>query len=209
VGERRESTNVSINGCGPWFKAPSKDEREGDDMDFLRASQPGNRGGREGQGVRGTYPLVAEASSPGQEWPTSGDRLFLLNAPNMFFIVAPMEFLEFGTSWSLPAEGLASRHFWYLSLQAASMVLQRGPAVGSQWNTWQMNVSCAVCIMKAACWTLAPIPRTERNRTRHSSGACPSMKLIETVLGATATATVCQSSRLTFISILRKGVLSS
>jgi len=168
-------------------------------MDFLRASQPGNRGGREGQGVRGTYlsPLVAEASSPGQEWPTSGDRLFLLNAPNMFFIVAPMEFLEFGTSWSLPAEGLASRHFWYLSLQAASMVLQRGPAVGSQWNTWQMNVSCAVCIMKAACWTLAPIPRKERNRTRHSSGACPSMKLIETVLGATATATVCQSSRLT------------
>ena len=71
-----------------------------------------------------THPLVAEASSPGQEWPTlvwkniydlfqmfstwfskymsfqrrfwfecflqtSGDRLFLLNAPNMFFIVAP------------------------------------------------------------------------------------------------------------------------
>ena len=34
VGERRESTNVSINGCGPWFKAPSKDEREGDDMDL-------------------------------------------------------------------------------------------------------------------------------------------------------------------------------
>ena len=28
-----------------------------------------------------------------------------------------------------------------LSLQAASMVLQRGPAVGSQWNTWQMKVS--------------------------------------------------------------------
>ena len=139
-------------------------------------------------------------------------------------------------------------------------------------------LTCAVCIMKAACWTLAPIPRKERNRTRHSSGACPSMKLatalsktswtlhsddvqnhlnatddcyetimrlwwwwrrwwwwlwynddgdvvmtkmvlmllmmmimtwlwwlwwcrlhlIETVLGATATATVCQSSRLTF-----------
>ena len=37
VGERRESTNVSINGSGPWFKAPSKDEREGDDMD-LRCS---------------------------------------------------------------------------------------------------------------------------------------------------------------------------
>ena len=34
VGERRESTNVSINGCGPWFKAPSKEEREGDDMDL-------------------------------------------------------------------------------------------------------------------------------------------------------------------------------
>ena len=28
-----------------------------------------------------------------------------------------------------------------LSLQAASMVLQRGPAVGSQWNTWHMKVS--------------------------------------------------------------------
>ena len=38
-------------------------------------------------------------------------------------------------------------------------------------------LTCAVCIMKAACWTLAPIPRKERNRTRHSSGACPSMKL--------------------------------
>ena len=34
MGESRESTNVSINGCGPWFKAPSKDEREGDDMDL-------------------------------------------------------------------------------------------------------------------------------------------------------------------------------
>ena len=25
---------MSINGCGPWFKAPSKEEREGDDMDL-------------------------------------------------------------------------------------------------------------------------------------------------------------------------------
>lgn len=110
VGVSRERTKVSMRGWG-WLKAPSNDEREGDDMDFLRASQPGSRGGRAGHGVRGTYPLVAEASSPGQELPTSGERLFLLNAPNMFFIVAPIEFLEFGTSWSLPAVGLASRHF--------------------------------------------------------------------------------------------------
>jgi len=67
-------------------------------MDFLRASQPGRRGAREGQGVRGTYPLVAEAGSPCQDRPTSGDLPFLLKAPNMFFIVAPMEFLEFGSS---------------------------------------------------------------------------------------------------------------
>jgi len=93
------------------FKAPSKEEREGDDMDFLRASQPGSLGGRAGHGVRGTYPLVAEASSPGQELPASVELLFLLNAPNMFFIVAPIEFLEFGASCSLPAAGLASRHF--------------------------------------------------------------------------------------------------
>ena len=31
--------------------------------------------------------------------------------------------------------------------------------------------------MKAACCTFCPIPRKERNRTRHSSGAWPSMKL--------------------------------
>lgn len=111
MGERRERTKVSMRGCG-GFKAPSNDEREGDDMDFLRASQPGSLGGRAGHGVKGTgYPQVAEASSPGQELPTSGERLFLLNAPNMFFIVAPIEFLEFGTSWSLPEEGRASKHF--------------------------------------------------------------------------------------------------
>ena len=27
---------------------------------------------------------------------------------------SPIEFLEFGTSWSLPEEGRASKHFWYL-----------------------------------------------------------------------------------------------
>ena len=33
VGERRERTKVSMRGCG-GFKAPSNDEREGDDMDL-------------------------------------------------------------------------------------------------------------------------------------------------------------------------------
>lgn len=34
--------------------------------------------------------------------------------------------------------------FW-LTLQAASMILQRAPAEGSQWKTWQINSSSAVC----------------------------------------------------------------
>ena len=34
VGVSRESTNVSMRGCG-WLKAPSNDEREGDDMDLV------------------------------------------------------------------------------------------------------------------------------------------------------------------------------
>ena len=33
MGERRERTKVSMRGCG-GFKAPSNDEREGDDMDL-------------------------------------------------------------------------------------------------------------------------------------------------------------------------------
>ena len=53
----------------------------------------------------------------------------------------PIEFLVDKPSWlSLEDAGLASRHFWYLSLQAASIVLHSGPAVGSQWNTWHMKV---------------------------------------------------------------------
>ena len=36
MGESLERTKVSMRGCG-WFKAPSKEEREGDDMD-LRCS---------------------------------------------------------------------------------------------------------------------------------------------------------------------------
>ena len=52
-----------------------------------------------------------------------------------------MEFLAPAPSWlSLMLTGLASRHFWYLSLQAASMVLHSWPAEGWQWNTWHMKV---------------------------------------------------------------------
>ena len=36
--------------------------------------------------------------------------------------------------------------------------------------------------MKAACCTFWPIPRKERKRTRHSSGACPSMKLVKSIV---------------------------
>ena len=36
-----------------------------------------------------------------------------------------------------------------ITLQAASMVLQSGPAEGSQWNTWAMNLFWAVCITNA------------------------------------------------------------
>merc|ERR1719187_1684019 len=45
------------------------------------------------------------------------------------------------------------------------------------------------------------MPRNERNLTLHSIGSVPSMKDTETVLGATATATVLQSSRHTFSNI--------
>ena len=34
MGESLERTKVSMRGCG-WFKAPSKEEREGDDMDLV------------------------------------------------------------------------------------------------------------------------------------------------------------------------------
>ena len=51
-----------------------------------------------------------------------------------------------------------------------------------------------MCMMKAHCCTFWPIPRKDRNLTRHSMGSLPSWKETETVLGATATLTVLQSS---------------
>ena len=67
---------------------PSKLCREGDDMDFFRASVPGSLGDLVGHGVRGTYP---EAGCSGQETPISGDLPFLarLRPPNRFLIVVP------------------------------------------------------------------------------------------------------------------------
>ena len=60
-----------------------------------------------------------------------------------------MEFLAPAPSWlSLEATGLASRHFWYLSLQAASMVLHSWPADGWQWKTWHRNVFCQISNIK-------------------------------------------------------------
>ena len=38
---------------------------------------------------------------------------------------------------------------WIITLQAASMVFDNAPADGSQWNTYAINCSCAVCIMYA------------------------------------------------------------
>jgi len=35
------------------------------------------------------------------------------------------------------------------TLHAASMVFDNAPADGSQWNTYAINCSCAVCIMYA------------------------------------------------------------
>ena len=60
--------------------------REGDDMDFFRASLPGSLGDLVGHGVRGTYP---EAGCSGQETPMSGDLPFLVRPPNRFLIVVP------------------------------------------------------------------------------------------------------------------------
>lgn len=68
--------------------------RAGEERDFLSPVVPGRRGALVGQGVRGTYPLLLlypEASPPGQD---SGDRPFMVRAPNMFLIVAPMECLD-------------------------------------------------------------------------------------------------------------------
>lgn len=87
--------------------------REGVDMDFCRVPRPGNGGARVGHGVSGTYlpyEFLPEASPPCQDTPSSGDRFFV-KAPNMFFIVAPIEFLGLSPSPSARAAGLASRHF--------------------------------------------------------------------------------------------------
>ena len=48
--------------------------------------------------------------------------------------------------------------------------------------------------MKAHCCTFCPIPRKDRNLTRYSAGSLPSWNETDTVLGATATLTVLQSS---------------
>lgn len=45
------------------------------------------------------------------------------------------------------------------TLHAASIVLQSAPLDGSHMNTWQMNLSCAVCIMNAQFFTFCPMPR--------------------------------------------------
>lgn len=54
------------------------------------------------------------------------------------------------------------------TLQAASIVLHNAPEDGSQWNTWATKVSCAVCIIKAHCFTFFPIPKNDKYLTRHS-----------------------------------------
>ena len=43
------------------------------------------------------------------------------------------------------------------------MVLQSGPALGSEWRTCATKVSCAVCMMNAQCDTFSPMPRKDRN----------------------------------------------
>lgn len=61
-----------------------------------------------------------------------------------------------------------------LTLHAASMVLQSAPVDGSQKNTWAMNWSWAVCMMKAQCFTSRPMPRKDKKRTLHSAICFPS-----------------------------------
>jgi len=75
-------------------RVANKEEREGEDRDFLRASVPCRRGALVGQGVRGTYPVASETCPGCQDPPTSGLRPFLFRDPNIFFIVAPMDVLE-------------------------------------------------------------------------------------------------------------------
>lgn len=84
---------------------------EGVEKDFLNTSVPGNLGALVGQGVNGTCLSVSEAVSHDCHVPLkSGDRPFLVKAPNIFFIVAPMELrseLVGSGSWV----GRASKHF--------------------------------------------------------------------------------------------------
>jgi len=83
---------------------------EGVEKDFLNTSVPGNLGALVGQGVNGTCLSVSEAESHGcHVTPRSGDLPFLVKAPNIFFIVAPMELRsELICSGCV---GRASRHF--------------------------------------------------------------------------------------------------
>ena len=80
--------------------------REGDDMDFFRASLPGSLGDLVGHGVRGTYP---EAGCSGQETPMSGDLPFLarLRPPNRFLIVAP-EIRDIMEVYQYTSEGMSN-----------------------------------------------------------------------------------------------------
>jgi len=85
--------------------------REGVEKDFLSTSVPGNLGALVGHGVNGTCLLFASEASHGcHVTPRSGDLPFLVKAPNMFFIVAPIELRSaLAGSGRL---GRASKHFW-------------------------------------------------------------------------------------------------
>lgn len=85
--------------------------REGVEKDFLSTSVPGIFGALVGHGVNGTCLLIASEASHGcHVTPRSGDRPFLVKAPNIFFIVAPIELLSVATTSCLLA-GRASKHF--------------------------------------------------------------------------------------------------
>merc|ERR1719153_29111 len=86
-----------------------------------------------------------------------------------------MEFLEFGTSWSLTAEGLASRHFWYLSLHTAQdtficHVFHCEPTAGPLCKT--IEAACKLRYQK--CLDARPTSQREAGDTpnsRNSIGA--------------------------------------
>jgi hypothetical protein len=92
---------------------PKRVLREGVEKDFLSTSVPGNLGALVGHGVNGTCLLLASEVSHGcHVTPMSGDLPFLVRAPNMFFIVAPMELRSELVGSSSGLVGLASKHFW-------------------------------------------------------------------------------------------------